>query len=493
MFVRRKQNKSGIVSIQVIDKSSGHYKVVKTIGSSSDIQSIEKLLGQGELWIKKQKSLEIDFDKVDDLFEHFIDGVKQISIVGPQLLLGRIFNDIGFNKVKDELFRKLVLARLCYPGSKLKTTDHLRRYEGYETDEDKIYRYLDKLHRTQKRAVQQISYEHTLKILDNKISIVFYDVTTLYFEIEQEDKLRKTGYSKDGKHQCPQIVLGLLVSTGGYPLAYEIYKGNKFEGDTMLPVVNLFKRTYKLQDLVIVADAGLLSTKNIQALQQNHCQYILGGRIKNESREIKNQILALKLKNGESHIIQKDDQNRIVISYSDSRARKDEYNRKKGILKLEKLISAKKLTKNQINNKGYNKFLKMTGTIDVILDQAKIEQDKKWDGLKGYLTNTVLSKDDIISNYGHLWRIEEAFRVAKSDIKIRPIYHQLPNRIEAHICIAFVAYKIYKELERQLKELNTELSPEKAIEIAKTIYCITAQNPMKFLTGCYCLMRNRNF
>ena len=192
-----------------------------------------------------------------------------MSIIGPELLLGRIFSDIGFNKVKDELFKKLVLARLCYPGSKLKTTDYLRRYEGYETDEDKIYRYLDKLHSTQKRVVQQISYEHTLKILDNKINIVFYDVTTLFFEIEQEDKLRKTGYSKDGKHHCPQIVLGLLVSTGGYPLAYEIYEDNKFEGDTMLPVVNLFKRKYKLQNLIIVADAGLLSNKNMEVLQQN--------------------------------------------------------------------------------------------------------------------------------------------------------------------------------------------------------------------------------
>lgn len=477
MFVRRKQNKSGVVSIQIIDKSSGRYRVLKTIGSSSDFQSIEKLLRQGETWIKEQRGLEIDFDRIDDLFDQFIGGIKQINVVGPELLLGRIFDDIGFNKIKDELFRKLVLARLCYPGSKLKTTDHLRRYEGYDTDEDKIYRYLDKLHNTQKRAIQQISYEHTLKILDNKINIVFYDVTTLYFEIEQEDKLRKTGYSKDGKHQCPQIVLGLLVSTGGYPLAYEIYKGNKFEGDTMLPVVNLFKRKYKLQDLVIVADAGLLSTKNMNALRENHCQYILGGRIKNESSAIKNQILALQLKNGESQIIQKDEQNKLVISYSDGRAKKDEYNRQKGILKLEKLISSKKLTKTQINNKGYNKFLKMTGKIDVILDQAKIEEDKKWDGLKGYITNTSLSKDDIISNYGHLWQIEKAFRIAKTDIKIRPIYHHLPHRIEAHICIAFASYKVYKELERRLKDLDTALSPEKAIEIAKTIYCITAQKP----------------
>jgi transposase len=159
----------------------------------------------------------------------------------------------------------------------------LRRYEGFETNETAIYRYLDKLNTSHKRTVQNISYQHTLKVLNNSLQLVFYDVTTLYFEVEQEDDLRKTGFSKDGKHQQPQIVLGLLVSTGGYPLAYEIYNGKKYEGDTMLPVLNLFKRKYKLQNLVVVADAGLLSNKNIESLQENGYQYILGARIKNES------------------------------------------------------------------------------------------------------------------------------------------------------------------------------------------------------------------
>ena len=119
----------------------------------------------------------------------------------------------------------------------------------------------------------------------------------------------------------------------------------------------------------------------------------------------------------------------------------------------------------------------MSGEVKIAIDKSRIEQDKKWDGLKGYLTNTTLPKDEVIGNYGHLWKIEKAFRIAKTDIKIRRIYHQLPGRIEAHICIAFVAYKVYKELERQLKELKSTLSPEKAIEITKTIYCIQAQKP----------------
>jgi len=478
MFVRQKRNKSGVISVQVIDKSSGEYKVLKSIGSSSDKSIIQQLVKDGEQWIRNYKGIaEFDFGNTDWLFEQFIEGIKQIKVVGVELLLGRIFDQIGFNAIKDELFRKLVITRLCYPASKLKTTEHLRRYEQYETDEDKIYRYLDKLNKTQKRTVQQISYQHTRQVLGGDISIVFYDVTTVYFEIKQEDELRKTGFSKEGRHQNPQIVLGLLVSVGGYPLAYEIYKGNKFEGDTMLPVINLFKRKYKLKKLVIIADAGLLSHKNIQSLQNNRYEYILGARIKNETDEIKNLILSLQLRDGESTVIEKTLGTKLIISYSVARAAKDNDNRQRGINKLEKLLKTKRLTKAHINNKGYNRFLKMSGEIKISLDKNRINEDKKWDGLKGYITNTTLSKEAVIENYKHLWNIEKAFRIAKTDIQIRPIYHHLQRRIEAHICLAFVAYKVYKEAERQLYEKHASISVEKAIEIAKTIYSIQGQKP----------------
>ncbi|MBF6607048.1 MAG: IS1634 family transposase [Chloroflexi bacterium] len=478
MFIRQKKNKSGLVGIQVIDKSTGKYSVAKTIGSSADATSISKLIAEAGLWVEQKLGLmELDFAQADQLLDTLLSSIQQIKIVGTELLLGKLFDQIGFNAIKDELFRKLVLARLCYPLSKLKTVDYLRRYEGYETNETAVYRYLDKLNKTQKRTVQQISYSHTRRILNNNIQIVFYDVTTLYFEIQQEDGLRETGFSKDGKHQNPQIVLGLLVSMDGYPLAYEIYKGKKFEGDTMLPIINLFKRKYKLNNLIVVADAGLLSNKNIESLEANGHQYILGARIKNEKQTINSKIFALKLKDGESEVIQKNGRTKLIVNYSQARAKKDNANREKGIFKLEKQIKTNQLTKAQINNKGYNKFLKMEGKITVALNQAKIADDKKWDGLKGYLTNTALEKEQVMENYKHLWRIEKAFRVSKTDLKIRPVYHYAKRRIEAHVCIAFVAYKIYKELERQLNELKSELSPEKAIEIAKTIYCIKATKP----------------
>lgn len=478
MFIRQKKNKSGVVSVQVIDKSSGRYKLLKTIGSTANSLGIQQLVADADLWVKNHSGLiEIDFAQTDLLLEQLVGSIQQIKIVGIELLLGKLFGDIGFNAIKDELFKKLVLARLCYPVSKLKTADYLRRYESFDTNETAIYRYLDKLNTLQKRTVQNISYQHTLKVLNNSLQIVFYDVTTLYFEVEQEDDLRKTGFSKDGKHQQPQIVLGLLVSTGGYPLAYEIYNGNKYESDTILPVLNLFKRKYKLQNLVVVADAGLLSNKNIEALQNNGYQYILGARIKNENKTVTTQILALQLENGASAIVQKDNDTKLIISYAAARAKKDNANRERGIQKLEKQIKTGKLTKAQINNKGYNRFLKMNGEIKVAVDKTKINADKKWDGLKGFITNTHLSKEAVIENYGHLWQIEKAFRVAKTDLKIRPVYHYVQRRIEAHICLAFVAYKIYKELERQLKEKQSTLSPEKAIEIAKTIYSIKAIKP----------------
>jgi transposase len=391
--------------------------------------------------------------------------------------LGGIFDAIGFNAIPDELFRKLVLARLCYPVSKLKTSEYLRRYEGYITDEDQIYRYLDKLNKMQKRQIQCISYKHTLQVLNQQISVVFYDVTKLYFEIKQEDELRKPGFSKDGKHQNPQILLGLLVSTGGYPLAYDIFQGSKFEGHTMMPVLNLFRRKYKLNGLAVVADAGLLSAGNIDALRLNGYQYILGARLKNEPANIKKAILDLALKDGQSAELLRNDGSRLIINYAQARAIKDNDNRQRAIRRLEKMLKTGKLTKSQINNKGYNRLLKMEGEINVLLDPEKIAVDSRWDGLKGYITNTTLTIQEIITNYGHLWQIEKAFRIAKTDLSVRPIYHRLQRRIEAHICIAFTAYKVYKELERILKEKKSTLSPEKAIEIAKTIYCINAIKP----------------
>lgn len=480
MYVRKKKNPSGIVSIQIIDKSTGTYRMIKTIGSSADPKEVIRLFREGKAWIKSYTGqTEIEFTNESQVARQILNSIEQITVQGTELLLGSIFDDIGFNVIPDALFRQLVIARLSFPVSKLKTTDFLSKYQFFSIDVQQVYRYLDKLHRKQKEQVQEISFAHSRKVLGGEVSIVFYDVTTLYFEIDNEDELRKTGFSKEGKHQNPQIVLGLLVSIDGYPLAYEIFEGNKFEGHTMLPVVDTFKIRYKLDKLVIIADSGLLSKDNINNLIEKGYEFILGARIKSETDPIKEKIIALRLNNGDSDIIKKENGLKLIVSYSDKRAKKDRQNRERGLQKLEKKIRTGKLTKASINNRGYNKYLKLDGQITVSIDMDKFNDDSKWDGLKGYLTNTNLSKEQIIDNYGHLWKIEKAFRISKHDLRIRPIYHRVKRRIEAHICIAFVAYKVYKELERQLKQMNAAISPEQAIEIAKTIYSVKVVTPIQ--------------
>ena len=480
MFVRHKKNKSGVISVQIIDKSSGKYKVHKTIGSSAEEKEVLNLTQEAHNYIQSYGGQSVlDFKLGDD--SHFYDkvyqSIQQVQLLGPEIILGKIFDQIGFNRIKEKLFRHLVISRLIYPVSKLKTIDYLQKYKGISLHVNEIYRYMDKLHAHEMDLVKEISFNHTIKILGKSLSIVFYDVTTLYFEAADEDDLRKTGFSKDGKHSNPQIILGLLVAESGYPLDYEVFEGNKFEGHTMLPVIEAFKTKYDFEHLIVVADAGLMSNKNIRKLQENGYSFILGARIKNESNPIKNQILALNLDDKHYSELQREDGLRIVVQYSASRASNDAKNRNKGMERLKKLLASGKLTKKHINNKGYNKYLKLEGEIKVVIDEEKFIDDSKWDGLKGYLTNTKIDAQTVMDYYRQLWQIERTFRITKTDLKIRPIYHFRKRRIEAHICIAFAACKLYKELERKLKELGSSLSVEKAIEIMKTIYGLVIKLP----------------
>jgi transposase len=478
MFIRKKNNPTGSITIQVVDKSSGSYRVVQNFGVAKTKTEQEKKIQQASLWMKQKTGLKgFDFFEEDKLVELFVDSIQSLKREGIELVLGKIFDDIGFNQIADPVFKQLVLYRLVYPSSKLKTTEYLYRYHQIYWDENKIYRYLDKLYKSQKEIVQQISYNHTCKLLESHPQIVFYDVTTIYFEVEQEDELRQPGFSKDGKHQNPQIVLGLLVSKNGYPLAYNIFEGKQFEGHTLLPVIEFFKQKYQLEKLTVVADAGLLSNENIRLLVEKQYEFIIGARIKNEAKNLQNQILATTFNNGDTKLFYKPGNLKLLVSYSTKRATKDAINRERGLSRLEKQLGKGRLTKNNINNKGYNKYLKLSGTLDISIDYEKYKADAKWDGLKGYVTNSVLNTKEILENYNQLWQIEKAFRVAKTDLKVRPIYHRLPKRIEAHICLTFAAYKVYKELERQLELLNAPFKASKAIAIAESIFQLEIKSP----------------
>jgi len=479
MFIRKKPNKSGVISVQIIDKSSGKYKVAKTIGSSSNPEEIRQLSRQARNFLignqlKLFKTLE------ETAVENFLQDLSnsQVHTIGPELIFGTVFDRIGFNAIPEELFKHIVVARLAYPTSKLKTADYLYRYKGISVEVQKIYRFLDRLNKKHKEIAEKIAYEYTKRTLKN-IAVVFYDMTTLYFEAEDEDDLRKIGFSKDGKFQNPQIMLGLLVGQSGYPIGYDLFEGNTFEGHTLIPTLKKIQEKYKFEKPIVIADAGLLSKDNIEKLKVEKYQFILGARIKNESDKIKKEILekSESMDDGQTFQIKKPDETKLIVGYSEKRKRKDEYNRKKGLKKLSQRIKFGKLTKESINNRGYNKFLTLTGEVEVELNEEKIQEDEKWDGLKGYVTNTQLKPEEIIENYRHLWQIEKAFRISKTDLRVRPIYHYKKRRIESHICIAFVAYTIWKELERLLAKHRIDMSPKRAAELTHNMYQLEYMPP----------------
>lgn len=472
MFIRSKRNKSGTISIQILAKQGRKNKLIKTVGCARTKREEDLLLMLARTELEKIQGLQSLFVEHDDLVvKNFVKSISncQLQIVGTELILGKIYDKFGFpDDGCPNYFKSLVLCRLVYPGSKLKTVEYFKRHLDIDISVYSIYRFLDVLNTNLKPIIEQKTFEHTKKLLRGNIGVVFYDMTTLYFEASEEDEIRIPGFNKDGKHQQPQIMIGLLVSSGGFPIGYQIFEGNTSETKTLIPVLEMFKQKFNVEKPIIVADAALLSHTNITALKKNGYEYILGARPKNETDEVKSKILGLKLKEGEIKETECK-YGRLIISYSGKRAKNDKRNREKGLKRLEKRVKSGKLTKEHINNRGYNKYLTLTGDIKIQIDYEKFNDDAVWDGLKGYVTNTSLSKTKAIENYNNLWQVEKAFRISKTDLQIRPIFHRLKKRIEAHICICFTAYAIYKELELMLKRNNIDISPEKAIHEIKEI------------------------
>jgi transposase len=479
MFIRKKKNRSGSTSVVVADKSNGKFRELKTIGVGFSEMEIAELHRSGKKWIR-DNCAEPDMFAIEEekqVTEKFLSSVESILLNGTKLILDRVFELIGFDAIKDNELKALAIARISQPQSKLATVDYLKSHFDEDFELSKIYRCLDKLQGSQHGKVQKISVEHTRRILGGSIGLVFYDVTTLYFETDIGDDLRKPGFSKDGRHSHPQIVLGLLVSAGGYPLAYSIHEGNKYEGHTMLPAVESFVKEFNLADFVVVADSGLMNKDNISELELNNYKYIIGARIKSESETVKKWIFSLEKRNGAFYEYAKSEKARLIVGYSDDRAGKDRHNREKGVKRLEKEFKTGTLTKAKVTKRGYNKFLDLSDDVEVSINQGRVKEDERWDGFKGYVTNTELPAKTIYEEYSELWQVERAFRITKGTLEMRPIFHFTKKRIEAHICICFVAYKVYKELERILKKSGIALSVDKVLDIAKTITTIKIRLP----------------
>ena len=495
MFVRKKSNSSGSTSIQIISKNNGKYKVVETIGCSKNDYEIKQLVQKADERLQELEPNLFDFIEYTAKKQKLTN--KDMRVIGDELIFGKLFQDIGcmdirFNKIKDkEIFKALVVSRLLYPGSKLYLIDYYHIYKKQKIDKNRIYRFMDTVYKDDlKSQIQRCIFNHTKKIMNDTITVTFYDVTTLYFESESEDDLRRIGFSKEGKLARPQIQLGLFTTLEGYPLAYEVYEGNKYEGHTLVDILEKFQTKFQLKNKpIVVADRGMLNNDNIAYLENNGYKYIIAAKIKNISNELKEQIANLTFINdGTIHTLEIDkeinykDKNeqkqtlnmrqRLILTYSSKRAKKDKNTRDKAIEKIEAKLS-KNITKSDLKLSYYAKYLDIDDKCDIKykLNPNKISKDEKLDGIKGFITNDfTLKANEIIEHYQNQYDVEKAFKISKTDLKIRPIYHRLETRIKAHILISFISYAVYKEFERKIKASNLDIKFKLTFDYIKTMY-----------------------
>jgi hypothetical protein len=493
--VRKKKNSSGSISIHIVDRTDRGYKVVESLGSSKDECEIEKLYNKALQRVDELENNLLyatkttqDQKKLEELFSQIT--TQDIISQGDEIIFGRLFDYMGCNQIfeknnskkirnkegKNALFRALVLSRIIYPGSKLELINYLEYFKQKSIDSERVYRFLDTLYTEEiKSEIEQCIFNHTKSIMDNTITVTFYDVTTLHFESESEDDLRRIGFSKEGKLNRPQIQLGLFTTLQGYPLSFEVYEGNKFEGHTLTDVLQKFQDKFHIKNRpIVVADKGMLNNANIAYLENNEYKYILAYKIKNIDRELKEKIANLTfLDDGvihtldiEKEIIYKDDEGkkkklkikqRLILTYSSKRAKKDKRTREKVLEKINAALDKKNITKSDLKLSYYAKYLDIDDrcTIKYKLNPDKVQIDAKLDGIKGFVTNDfILKADDVISHYQNQYAVERAFRISKTDLRIRPIYHRLENRIKAHVLVSFVAYAVFMEFERRLKLKN---------------------------------------
>lgn len=430
---------------------------------------------------EKKEELNEQYSKPLDVNLRHIVEEKRIK-VGIHQVYGKLFNEIGFDKVVKNssrkkasvhLMRDIVMARINQPESKLSSVSTLANEYGIEADVNSVYRMMNLLDEKAIENIQQACYQNTFGLLGGKIDVIFYDCTTLYFESFTEDQLKETGYSKDLKFNQSQVVLALMVSPQGLPVGYELFPGSTFEGHTLSVALDKLHSKYNIGRIVFVADAAMLSEDNINLLEERKQPFIVGARIKNMAKDITVKILdktqykniyALEEEQEQVTCLDlsiKENELRLIVTHSPSRAEKDKYDREKAIVKLKKLLAKSKEPKSLINNYGYKKFITIEGESEIILNEEKIKQAERWDGLHGIITN--IPKTDakeLLSHYKGLWQVEETFRISKHNLRMRPIFHWTPKRVKAHIALCYMALACVRTLEHKVRFQYKKMSPE---------------------------------
>lgn len=304
------------------------------------------------------------------------------------------------------------------------------------------------------------------QVPSGKIDIIFFDATTVYFESFSSDEFKSIGFSKDLKFNQPQVLFCLMVNKDGLPIGYKVFPGDTYEGHTLIPVLKDLRQRYKIDKVIFVADAGMFNQDNLKELEAEGFEYVLGARLKNLNNALKEKILDKKHYKGNDDFciaqFEYEAGRKLVVSYKESRARKDALDREKTIERIRKKISKQKNPKEYLSNYGCKKYLKVSGVSHIELDQDKIKEARRWDGLHGVVTNAKdVSNEEILRQYVNLRHIEEAFRITKHDLKVRPIFHWTEKRIKAHLAICFTAYALVRHLEYRVRMQYKNLSIEK--------------------------------
>lgn len=497
MFIRIKTTpNSPRKSVQIVEsvrkKDKVSQKIVRHVGIAMDNSELEKLKELAEfIKCKIEEERQPKLFKPEEIAKRVIKAKKekrdkeklmvnikqlreeQRSIVGIHEIYGKMYDEIGFDKVLKnparnksscEILKDITLARIANPLSKMGSVEMLERDFGIGINLNNVYRMMDKIDENVEKKIQNMAYQHTRNILSDKVNVVFVDATTLYFESFDSDKLRQNGYSKDLKFKETQILFAILVTEEGLPVGYQIFSGSTYEGHTLIPILQDIKKRYELNKVIFVSDSGLMNDDNLKALEKNGFEYIVGARIKNVGKELKKDILNLNnyQKAGNDLKISRLEykKRKLIVSYSEKRAQKNAWERQKNIDRLIKKVENNGKVKDLMGNYGYKKYISVETNEKLKLDEEKIKADQKWDGLHGVITNAKhLSNNEILEYYHGLWQVEESFRINKHDLKIRPIFHWKPERIKAHMAIAFMAFTCVRNLEYRVKLQYKKLSP----------------------------------
>lgn len=486
LYLRTTKTASNATAVQVIRYVNRKRVVVKHIGSAHTPDELASLQLTGKKWIEqetRQQNLFPDTEKQIKLLTpiekcEYLD-TRCLFIYEVLLQLLKLFQ---FDKPNNQLLTDLVIIRIIQPVSKLESLEYLSEMFGINYNRGKLYQQIASFPAF-KNTIEEKAVEFAKQNLGFDFSIVFYDVTTLYFESfkEDEENFKKPGFSKDNKANQPQIVIGLIVTKEGFPVSYEVFSGNTFEGKTFIPTIVKFKKKYGVKDLTVVADAAMISFPNIQSLITNNLSYIVGARTANlkdeEIQQIHKELIGknqtteeLQKIDGKSMRIQTE-RGLLICDFSVKRYLKDKREMEKQIIKAEKLLKENKGIKRTkfIKNKEDKKT-------EQILNIELIETTKSLLGIKGYYTNLADKANKIIiDHYHNLWHVELAFRIAKSDLAMRPIYHFKKQTIRAHVLICFMALAVCKYM-----ELKTGKSTKKIIKLLKSV---TEARMKNLLTG----------